>query len=76
METLETTYEAAQKLPPQQRNELAAMLQVKSDGEALSYDDARTMLGYQQAMNGEGYTVAEVDAYFQKKFEALKSSNE
>ena len=72
MGTLKNAYDTAQKLPLQQRNELAAMLQVKSGDEALSYDDARTMLGYQQALNGEGYTVAEVDAHMEKVFAEIE----
>ena len=76
METLENAYDTAKQLPREKQNALATMIRGEIEDEPLSYDDARTMLGYEQALRGEGYTVAEVDEYFQKKFAALKSENE
>ena len=76
METLENAYDTAKQLPREKQNALAAMIQGEIEDEPLSYDDARTLLGLEQAMRGEGSTPDEVRTYFKKKSEALKTTNE
>ena len=75
METLEHAYDTAKQLPRDKQNALAAMIQGEMDDEPLSYEDARTLLGLEQAMRGEGSSPDEVREYFKKKSEALNATH-
>ena len=72
MGTLENAYHKAKKLPREKQNALAAMIRGEIDDEPLSYDNARTMLGVEQALKGEGMSRAECDARMEKVFAEIE----
>ena len=65
--TLEQTFDLARQLPPAEQETLAIYIKRALEHQPISYADAKTLRGLEQALAGEGYSeeeaLARMEAY-------------